>query len=57
MPQAQWTGTNGITVVAVFPVQLAITGNHQLNQATVEATSAKLVTGQVVGVAEVTQLL
>ena len=48
---------NGIAVVAVFPVQLAITGNHQLNHVTVEATSAKLVTGQVVGVAEVTQLL
>ena len=57
MPQVQWRGTNGIAVVADFPVQLDITGTHQLNQATVEATSAKLVTGQVVQVAAVTQLL
>ena len=48
---------NGIAVVEDFPLQLAITGNHQLNRVTVEATSAKLVTGQVVQIAAVTQLL
>ena len=48
---------NGITMVADFPIQLAITGNHHLNEVTVEATSAKLVTGLLVRVAAVTQLL
>ena len=38
------------------PVQ-EVTIQNQLNQVTVEATSAKLVTGQVVRVAAVEQLL